>query len=680
MFTHQDRRMGARSASGRRIAAATTAFAVGTGLALAGAGPAVAAEPDYVSWAQGQFLSGSLLGVDLNGVVSVEPAVAWSDGTGSTMTDRDPLKVKALDAITVGTGESVQISATDGIQAGVVGQIAIATATGESQAAAGAVLDDGGVGIGEDIPLPGADTTIDLDSVLGTGYASTLTDLELSITAIGAEAQATGANASGDYTLAGAELRFSSPAISELTGKVNAALDSVEDRIDLLDGTGSPLIADLDRALRSIDPALGLLGGAGDVTASLQVADLHKLVEDLLAAQYADSGVTFDLETGTVTIDLAAAMGGNLNDLPPGTELLSAPIINEVLSSITGKVAGIADSVVDRVAAALHDATLSLSADVSTDIAQSPLVKKVCETVKQVVKVPTQVVKKVTIQVPVVNGVVAQIVNGVPVVNGVPIVGNLVGGTLTGILGGTQQTVTWITQTVDKTVTELVEKTVDKVVCTDEVTPRPPLETSASIDISGTVDEFVNGAGVEADGTVRLLGVLDSTVDLTAATSGIAGTLTDGLFGTDGTVGELESALQTGLVRPAVDGLLDGDNAVGGALTDLLSVQANVQTLSDGRFTQTALRVSALGGSGAVVNLAQASVGPNVTSISDPCVVDCGVGGDTTTPAGAGGITALAMTGVNIAMLVLMVLALLAAGAYLVRESYLARKAAASAG
>ena len=74
----------------------------------------------------------------------------------------------------------------------------------------------------------------------------------------------------------------------------------------------------------------------------------------------------------------------------------------------------------------------------------------------------------------------------------------------------------------------------------------------------------------------------------------------------------------------------------------------------------------------AQVNLAQASVGPNVTVVSDPCVVDCSVGGVTTTPTGSTPqrLGALAMTGTSIALLVFMVLALLAAGAYLVRESY----------
>ena len=131
-----------------------------------------------------------------------------------------------------------------------------------------------------------------------------------------------------------------------------------------------------------------------------------------------------------------------------------------------------------------------------------------------------------------------------------------------------------------------------------------------------------------------MLGLLNTELNLDLAIGGIADSLTGTLFDSDGAIQKLVDALDTGLVDPAVEGLLDGDNAVGIALTDLLSITINNQELSDGTFTETALRVSVLGGSGAVINLAQASVGPNVTSVEDPCIVDCGVGGETTTPTG----------------------------------------------
>jgi hypothetical protein len=701
VFSHKHPRTTARATLGRRIGAAITTIALGGAFSLAGAASAGAAPSDntgdHVSWAQAQFLSGSIAGVDLDTVASVEPAEAWNDGDAPTMTDKDPLAVKALDAVTVGTGDSVQVT-TDGVQAGVLGQFASASADGRSFAAAGAVLDDGGVGVGQDVSMPGADADVDLSGAVGGQFTSTLTGLRLSVNAIGAQAEADGGDAEGDYTLDGAVLHFSSPSISQLTEKVDAALDSIDNGIDLLDGDDGTLVADLNQILQRVSPSLNLLGGNATVTATVNAGDLRGEVEDLLESEYGASGVTFDLETGVVSVDLAKLHGGNLNNLPVGTELLSSPVIGSVLSSITGKVATIADQVVDRVEAALNDATVAVHADLDLDVAQAPLVKKVCETVKKIIQVPTQVLTQVTIQVPVVNGAVAQIVNGVPVVNGVPIVGDLVGGTLGGILGGTQQTVTWVTQTVDKYVTKNISKTVDEVVCHNEETPLPSLKTSADIDIAGTVDQFIAGDGVTSSADVKLLGIIDHSFDLDLALDAIGDSLGTTLFGTDGAIGRLAAALDTGLVQPAVEGLLDGDDAVGIALTDILSAKVNLQELEDGTFTQTALRITALGGLGsgaglggilgtsrtatglAQVDLAQASVGPNVIRVEDPCVGDCGVGGETTTPPGGvvgGGL--LAMTGVNIAMLILMVLALLAAGAYLVRDSYRHRFPAAPA-
>jgi hypothetical protein len=699
VFITSHPRTTARGKLGRRIGAAITALVFGSAFALAGAGAANAApsgpSDDYVSWAMAQFLSGSVLGANLDTVASVEPAEAWNTGDDPTMTDKDPLTVKALDSVEVGQGDSVQVN-TAGVQAGVLGQFASASADARSYAASGAVVDDGGVGTGQDVALPGADATISLSGILGSQFAANLVDLDLAIKAIAAEAEADGENASGDYHLAGAVLELRSPAISELTDKVNAALDSISGSLGALDGEDGEIVADLNRLLLGIDPTLNLLGAHANVTATINVGDLKTLVQDLLTAQYGESGVMFNLETGVVSIDLAAAVGGDLNNLPVDTELLSSGVINDVLATVTHKVSTIADQVVDRVRAALHDATVSIHAKVDLDVAQAPLVQQVCETVQNVIQVPTQILTHVSIQVPVIDGVVAQVVNGVPVVNGIPVVGNQVGGLLGGILGG-GHTVTWITQIVDKYVTQNVAQTVSELVCHNNVTALPALETSATIDLSGTVDEFIDGVGVSASAKVKLLGLVNTELNLGSATGAIGDTLSLGLFGDDGTVEDLIDALNLGLVTPAVDGLLDGDNAVGIALTDLLSIRVNVQELNDGTFTETAMRVTALGGLGsglggvggilgaarsadslAQINLAAASVGPNVLNVEDPCVVDCGVGGETVTPPfgapGSGGL--LAMTGVSIALLIAIVLALLAAGAYLVRESYRNRHSA----
>ncbi|MEQ1736033.1 MAG: choice-of-anchor G family protein, partial [Rhodoglobus sp.] len=596
----------------------------------------------------------------------------------------------ALDSVTIGSGESVQVN-TSGVQAGVLGQFASAASDAHSYAAAGAVVDDGGVGVGHDVAMPGADTTVDLGGAIGDYYATNLTDVSLSMKAVAAEAEAHGENAVGDYHLEGAVLELSSPAISNLTEKVNTALDSISSGLGVLDGDDGALVLEVNRLLQAIDPALNLLGEDADVTVRIDVGDLKALVQDLLTEQYGDSGITFNLETGTMSIDLATAVGGDLNNLPVNTELISGEVLGGILSRVTDRVSDIADQIVERVEEALHDAKVTIHGKVDLDVAQAPLVKEVCETVQTVIQVPTQIVTQVSIQVPVIDGVVAQVANGVPIVNGVPVVGGQVGGLLGGILGG-GHTVTWITQIVDKYVTQNVSQLVAELVCHNEVTALPSLETSATIDLSGTVDEFLDGAGVDASAKLKVLGLLNTQLNLGTATDAIGDTLGAGLFGSDGAVSDLIEALDIGLVTPAVEGLIDGDDAVGLGLADLLSVLVNVQELTDGTFTQTAVRVTVLGGLGsglggglggilgtartadslAQINLAAASVGPNVQTVEDPCVVDCGVGGETVTPPfgapGSGGL--LAMTGVSIALLIAIVLALLAAGAYLVREGY----------
>jgi hypothetical protein len=139
-----------------------------------------------------------------------------------------------------------------------------------------------------------------------------------------------------------------------------------------------------------------------------------------------------------------------------------------------------------------------------------------------------------------------------------------------------------------------------------------------------------------------------------------------------------------------VQGLTDGQGSVGSALTDGLSATVNNQDVSDGTFSETALRVTALPGisglagggilggvstaraaapAAAQLNFARASVGPNVVP-GDVGGVDTFPPTDGNPVTTAGNIARLATTGVGIAALVAAVLALLAAGAYLVRESY----------
>jgi hypothetical protein len=645
-----------------RIAATVTAFALGGAFALV-APLTASADEQTESYAKGQFLSGSIAGLDLDQIVSLGAAEASNDGTQSAQIEKDPLDADVLDGtVVVESVDSPQVG-LDGVQIGPAAQYAEANNDGTSLGASGAIADDGAIGIGEHQSTPPANATLDLQALLGNEFASTLADLKLELGALAAWAEADLETASGDYQIADAVLTFSSPAIANLTPKVDSALDEVVDALNALLGRNGALVGDVNGLLVDLDPVLNLLGGNANVSVSLNAGNLKDIVHSILEDAYGNGAVWFDLETGEVHVDLELLLGGDLNDLAPGTELLTDAVVNQILEGITTTVATIADQVVDKVEEALHDATVDIHADLSTNIAQAPIVREVCELVDRVLTTP--VLRNATSLELLTNG----LLGNVNTLLNTGVIGSLTDG-ITDEVGDFV-----LVNGVIQRITGFVNQTVQDTVCNTTSTPVAPLTTSVVLDIEATVDELIDGVAARAVAQVKVLGVA-ADLDLSLLIDGLGDSLVDGLFDGDGAVQDLVDALETGLVHPATEGLLGtGIGSVGDALRDVLSVQANVQELAGGQFTETAIRVSVLEGDLATLNLAQAIVGPNVTTIVDPECTDpdgCDTGGVTVTPPGGGGSGAgsLAYTGIGIATLIAVILALLAAGAYLVRESY----------
>jgi hypothetical protein len=645
-----------------RIAATVTAFALGGAFALV-APLTASADEQTESYAKGQFLSGSIAGLDLDQIVSLGAAEASNDGTQSAQIEKDPLDADVLDGtVVVESVDSPQVG-LDGVQIGPAAQYAEANNDGTSLGASGAIADDGAIGIGEHQSTPPANATLDLQALLGNEFASTLADLKLELGALAAWAEADLETASGDYQIADAVLTFSSPAIANLTPKVDSALDEVVDALNALLGRNGALVGDVNGLLVDLDPVLNLLGGNANVSVSLNAGNLKDIVHSILEDAYGNGAVWFDLETGEVHVDLELLLGGDLNDLAPGTELLTDAVVNQILEGITTTVATIADQVVDEVEEALHDATVDIHADLSTNIAQAPIVREVCELVDRVLTTP--VLRNATSLELLTNG----LLGNVNTLLNTGVIGSLTDG-ITDEVGDFV-----LVNGVIQRITGFVNQTVQDTVCNTTSTPVAPLTTSVVLDIEATVDELIDGVAARAVAQVKVLGVA-ADLDLSLLIDGLGDSLVDGLFDGDGAVQDLVDALETGLVHPATEGLLGtGIGSVGDALRDVLSVQANVQELAGGQFTETAIRVSVLEGDLATLNLAQAIVGPNVTTIVDPECTDpdgCDTGGVTVTPPGGGGSGAgsLAYTGIGIATLIAVILALLAAGAYLVRESY----------
>lgn len=654
-----------------RVVASLTALALGGAFALAAPLAAAADESssknDAVAYARAQFLGGSLLGIDLDAIAKVNGVEAANNGSQPTQVDKDPLSAEVLQAITVESKPAPQIDLGGVLQFGPVSQYARAQSNGSSYAATGAISDDGAVGVGGDTSTPPSNATLDLEELLGTQFAKALADLRLEFGGITARAQANGTTASGDYQIADAFLVFQSPAIAKLTPKVNSALAQVEDALAQLVGRNGDLVEQVNKLLVDLDPLLNLLGGKGKVSASIDVGDLQSLVASLLKASYSDSGISFDLETGQVRVDLAAFVGGDLNDLAPGTELLTDKVVNKILTTITTTVSKIAEQVVAKVTSALHDAKVAIHVDLSTDVAQSPIVKEVCEVVETVITKP--------------------VLGDVSLLEGLQLIASGLVKKLTGdVLPKLGDFVYDATGAVKKVV-DFVNETVQKTVCRTETTPLPALTTGATVDIVATVDQLIAGIAAQASAKLEVLGIpVKLDLDLLLERLGLE--LLDGLFDNDGAIQSLVAALQGKLVSPAVTTLTgSGPGTVGDALRNVVSVTANNQEVnrSTGEFTQTALRVSVVGDGVARVDLAEATVGPNVTAIDDCTDPDgCEPGGpgdpgDPGDPPGGGGSAGggnLAYTGVGIATLLAVILALLAAGAYLVREGY--RKAAAT--
>jgi hypothetical protein len=626
-----------------RVGAGIGTIALAAGFVLVSA-PAANADEVATSYAQGQFLSGTLLGSDLANVVELGPAEARNNGTQPLQTSDDPLEASVLQTVNIDAPNGIQTDLGDFVDAGAVNQYAEADKNGVSLGASGAIGDDGAIGAGGTQSGAAGDLGLDLNSLIDGDMASTLTNLSLTLKA--AAAQATGSlnTASGDYTLDGAILSFTSPAIADLGGKVDSALGVVDSQLAELsteDGALGLAVGDI------LDPVLGVIGSSADVSITID-SDARTAVQSLLTGVYNENGVSVNLQTGEVQIDLAATQGGDLNNLPVNTELLTDDIVNAVLTHITQTVSSLADQLVDKVSVALHSANVGVHA--SLDLLSPQAAGQVQECTD------TQI----------------------------PIIGDVLGsGGLGGLLGGlgglgevTQGIVGYTTQTVCNLVDQVL----------------PDLHSTVNVDIDGTVDGLIDGSATTATANISLLdGTIKPSLDVNGIVDGIGDGLLDGLFDSDGAISSLTQALNTGLVQPAVEGLL-GDNGVGSALSDLLSVRVNLQETSiaspmgnavatGSNFTQTAVRVSALNGA-ATLNVAAATVGPNITTVVPPCTVNCGPNPPCTTNCGpnppcvtgCGGTTTttsqLAYTGVGIATLIAVILALLAAGAYLAREGY----------
>jgi len=628
----------------RRTAGIVTAVGLGAAFAFAGALPANAASVTTKtgSYAEGQFLSGTIAGIDLDQIVALQSAEARNDGSSGTKEVRDPLSAAVLQTIKLNVPGGVQLDLGDVVEAGALSQYAQAKADGSSLGASGAVSNDGAIGAGTQ-GAGGGTTSVDLDSLLSSGFDSILADLRLDVEAVAAQANGSTEAVSGKYSLAGLKLKFTSPALANVSGKVGAAVDDVTTDLNGLTGPNGSLTNSVNGLLVSLNPVLNALGSSATANATI-TTDLKAPLTPLLTGTYKTEGVTLDLATGGVVVDLEKLAGGSLNSKAPNTEVLSDAVVNEILNALTDQIASIADQVKNKVEVTLKNAKVDVDVSVKA-LSSTP-------------GTPGTPGTPATPGLPAVVCSVLQLLQlcqpsagtpGTPAIPGIPAI------------------------------------------------PGLNLESTAEVHVDATVDQLLKGTAAQATADVKLLGgTVNAKLDVNAILGGLGGTLNNALFDSDSAVTDLVNDLQTGLVNPAVTALLGpGENTISEVLKGLVSVKLNIKetkiagsqgmaVASGTLFTQTALRVSVLPDTGATglatLNLAQATVGPQVAVIVDPgCTVNCGTTdppttgdpGDPGTPTNTAAVnSSLAFTGVGIATLVAILLALLAAGAYLVREGY----------
>jgi hypothetical protein len=314
--------------------AATTAAALLT--LTSGIGTALAAPGDTAN-ATGQFLSGNLFALPLSAVIDLGGSSASNDGTQGLVVDSDDIDLTALNAVNVQIPGGIQLP-LDIAQVGVVSQYAAANEEGASLGASGAVGDQGQIGV-DAVPgqVPG-DLNLSLSGVVGSlglnpALLNELANLNLTVGAVSAQATQQAPNpAAGDYEIADLDLSFASPTVASLTGIINTTVATLQTQL-----TG------VETALETVIRNLAGIGALATVDATVTVPPLTNAVTTLLTTPISSGGVTIDLTTGTVTVDLAVL--NDLNNLPPNTNVLSAAQITAITDNITSLIAGLVTSV-----------------------------------------------------------------------------------------------------------------------------------------------------------------------------------------------------------------------------------------------------------------------------------------------------------------------------------------------
>ncbi|WP_158217725.1 choice-of-anchor G family protein [Nesterenkonia sp. F] len=347
----------------RCIAFASTAI-LATGLTISGAGPAHAAPTDD-SEGLGKFLGGQAAGIDLDDVAEISGAYA-ENPSGENPVVTNPLGAEVLNALDVDLGDSLQLLGDNGlIQLGAVNQYGEAQDGGDARAASGAVSDQGAISVGGSEQFP-SDASITLTPLLsGLGADGLVSDLSLELGAVSSSIeQIEGGEPTSNYDVAGATLNFESPAVGGVYDELLTTVDGVQGTLDGLSGSISDA---LDASIN-----LGIAGVETNV--DFTPPDLTQTLPDSVVGE--SSGVTVDLTSGAVTVDLESLLAANpdlpnLNEMPANSELLSGPVVAAVSDGITQAITDAVTEVVQNLRDTVSATDLAVTTTIDATIAGS---------------------------------------------------------------------------------------------------------------------------------------------------------------------------------------------------------------------------------------------------------------------------------------------------------------------
>jgi hypothetical protein len=384
-------------------------------------GPAAAldcASPDILNTqASGTLLDGEVGGVPLTGnlaaaipltVTNLSPATASSPSGAAPATNLandawiSALSVAALSTVHVTPSVVLPLSSS----LAVATQYGRATAGGIATGASGAVngLGDGTVAFqttSPAVPTLPATGTLDLgtalSSVVGAQLSSDITqlsDASLTMGALGSITddengcqdiwqgiQDSAASVARSYLLAALQLNLTSSLVGRTTTAIGTTVTSLGTALGALEPTGTALnTATVDPATHTslagalttvlaLSPLPGVtvgVSGAPTVTAGVTF-DLASIAS-LLTGTIGSGGVSLNLGTGVVSIDLAQILGhSDLDGLTANSSLLTTPRITAILAGITGAISTLINTTVDNaVTALITSATVHVS--INTDI------------------------------------------------------------------------------------------------------------------------------------------------------------------------------------------------------------------------------------------------------------------------------------------------------------------------